>query len=66
MKKGTTREATDMNIIRRMRIACRTPKNTETHSEYVIHIAFTLQESLRDRSSISQYSYTAYLQPLDN
>jgi len=66
MKKGTTREATVMNIIRRMRIACWTAKATDTRSEYVIRIDFPLQQSLRDRSSMLPYTYTVYLQPLDN
>jgi len=30
--------------IRRMRIACWVPKATETHSEYVILIAYSLQQ----------------------
>jgi hypothetical protein len=35
-KYGTARQATDDNIIRRMRFACRITKATDTHSEYVI------------------------------
>ena len=35
----------------RMRIACWTPKATNTHSEYVIFIAFLLQQWLRERAS---------------
>ena len=31
---GRARQATDDNIIRRMHIACCTPKATDTHSEY--------------------------------
>ena len=37
--------------IRRMRIACRVPKATNTNSEYVILIAFPLQQCLHERSS---------------
>jgi len=66
MKKGTIRETTDMNIIRRMRIACWEPKATDTRSEYVMPIAFSLQQRLRDRFSMLPYTYIAYLQPLDN
>jgi hypothetical protein len=55
-----------MNIIRRTRIAYWTPKATDTHSEYVIRIAFPLQKSLSDRYSMLPYTYTACLQPLDN
>ena len=43
-KYGTGRQATDGNIIRRMRIACWITKATDTHSEYVIVIAFPLQQ----------------------
>jgi hypothetical protein len=39
-KYGTARQATDDNIIRRMRFACWVTKATDTHSEYVILIAF--------------------------
>ena len=39
-KYGTARQATDDNIIRRMRFACRITKATDTHSEYVILMAF--------------------------
>ena len=51
-KYGRARQATDDNIIRRMRIACCIPKATDTHSEYVILIAFPLQQWLCERSSI--------------
>ena len=37
---GKAREATDDNIIRRMRFAFWISKATDTHSEYVILIAF--------------------------
>jgi hypothetical protein len=40
------------NIKRRMRIACRIPKATDTHSEYVILIAFPLQRWLQERASV--------------
>jgi hypothetical protein len=39
-KYGEARKATDDNIIRRMRFACWITKATDTHSEYVILIAF--------------------------
>ena len=39
-KYSTARQATDDNIIRRMRIACWTPKATNTHSEHVTLLAF--------------------------
>jgi hypothetical protein len=43
----------------RMRIACWIPKATNTHSQYVILIAFPLQQWLRERASLLRYTYTA-------
>jgi hypothetical protein len=43
----------------RMRIACWIPKATNTHSECVISIAFTLQYSLHERASILLYTHIA-------
>jgi len=40
-----------------MRIACWIPKATSTHSEYVIHIAFSLQQWLQDRASLLCYTH---------
>jgi len=37
---GTARQATDDNIIRRMRIACWMTKATDTHSDYIILTVF--------------------------
>jgi hypothetical protein len=51
-KYGTDRQATDDNIIRRMRFACWITKATDTHLEYVILIAFTRQQWLRERASM--------------
>jgi len=47
-KYGTARQATDNNIIRHMRIACRITKATDINSEFVILISFPLQHLLRD------------------
>jgi hypothetical protein len=44
-------QATDDNIIRRMRFACCIPKATNTHSEYVILIAFPRKQWMQDRAS---------------
>ena len=44
-----------------MRIACWILKTTNTHSEYVIIIAFPLQQLLRERTSILCYRSIAYL-----
>ena len=51
-KCGTARKATDDNIIRRMRFARWMAKATDTHSEYAILIAFTLQKLLNERASM--------------
>jgi hypothetical protein len=44
--------------IRRMCIACWIPKATNTNSEYVIFIAFPLQQCLHERASILLYVST--------
>jgi hypothetical protein len=58
---GTARQATDDNIIRRMRFTCRITKATDTHSEYVILIAFPQQQWLRERVSMLRHTYSACL-----
>jgi hypothetical protein len=45
-------QATDNNITRRMRIACWITEATNTHSEYVILMAFPRQQWLRERASV--------------
>jgi hypothetical protein len=50
-KYRTARHATDDNVVRHMRIACRILKATNTHSKYVILIAFPRQRWLRERAS---------------
>jgi hypothetical protein len=45
-KYGIAGQATNENTIWRMRIACWITKATDIHSEYVIIIAFTLQQWL--------------------
>jgi hypothetical protein len=52
-----TRQATDDNMIRRMRFACRILKATDTRSEYVIGIALPQQQWLHERASILRYTY---------
>jgi hypothetical protein len=44
-----------------MRIACWVSKPTNTHSEYVILIAFPQQQWLHERASILRYTYIACL-----
>jgi hypothetical protein len=46
-------------IIWRMRIACWMPKATDTHSEYVILIAFPLQQWMHERVSMLRYTHIA-------
>jgi hypothetical protein len=48
-KYVTARQATDDNIIRRMRFACWITKATDTHSEYAILIVFPQGQSLLER-----------------
>ena len=50
-KYGKDGQATDDNIILRMRFACWITKVTDTHSEYVMLIAFLLQQLSRERAS---------------
>jgi len=45
----------------RMRTACWIPKATNTHSEYVIRIAFPLQQWLNQRASMLRFTYIACL-----
>ena len=56
-KYDSARQATDINITRRMRFACRITKATNTHSEYVTLIAFPRQQWLHERSSVLRYAY---------
>jgi len=45
----------------RMRIAYWIPKTTDTHSEYVILIAFPLQQWLHERAQLLRYTYIVCL-----
>jgi len=60
-KYGTARQITDGNIIRRMRGAYWLTKAKDTHSEYVILIAFPLQQWVHATASILRYTYIACL-----
>ena len=51
-KYGRARQATDDNIIRRMRFACWITKATDIHSEYATLIAFARQQWLGERASM--------------
>ena len=52
-------EATEENIIWRMRFECPLTNATDTHSGYAILIAFPRQQWLRERASILCYTYIA-------
>jgi hypothetical protein len=56
-KYVTARQATDASIIQRMLFACWITKATNTHSEYVIFIAFPLQQWLGERTWVLRYTY---------
>ena len=55
------RQATDDNMIRRMRFACWMTKATDTHSECVILLAFARQQWLRESVSMWRCMYIACL-----
>jgi hypothetical protein len=57
-KYGKAGQATDDNIIRRMRCACWITTATDTHSEYLIFIVFLPQQWLRERDSKFSHTYT--------
>jgi len=46
------RQSTDDNIIQRMRFACLVTKTIKTHSEYVLVIAFPMQQFLNERATM--------------
>jgi len=56
---GTAGQVTDDNIILPMRFACWIHKATDKHSEYVIHIAFPLQQWLYEGASILRHTQMA-------
>ena len=60
-KCGGAREATDDNVIRRMRFACWITKAEDTHSEYVILFGFPRQIQFRERACMLRYTYIAFL-----
>ena len=51
-KYSSAGQATDDNIIWRMRIACWVTTATDTHSEYLILVAFPWQQWLGERASV--------------
>jgi hypothetical protein len=57
--KNVVERGRPQTTIWRMRIACWVPKATDTRSDYVIFIAFPLQQWLRERASVLHYTYIA-------
>jgi hypothetical protein len=51
-KRGRAGQATDDNIIRRMRLACWITMATDTHPEEVILLAFARQQWFRECASV--------------
>jgi hypothetical protein len=70
-KYGRARQATDDNIIQRMRFACWITKATDTLPEYVTLIALPRQQRSRERATIlnfyvhclSCYSFKVFILP---
>jgi hypothetical protein len=58
-KYGRARQAMYDNVIRRMRIAGFISKATNTHSEYVMRVAFPRRYWLHERAPLLRYTYTA-------
>jgi hypothetical protein len=55
------KQATDDNITRRMRFACWITKVKDTHWKYLILIAFSRQQWLRERAAVLRHTYYAWL-----
>jgi hypothetical protein len=60
-KYGRAGHPTYDNIIRRMLIACRIPKDIDTHLAYVKVVAVPRQQWLRERASNLRYNYVISL-----
>jgi len=58
---GTAGQITDDSIIWRMRVKCWINKTTDTHSEYVIPIAFPQHKRSQGCDSKICYTLIAYL-----
>jgi len=61
MWKNIVETSRPQMTIQRMRVACCIPKATDTHSGYVILIAFPLQQCLHERVSKLSCTYTVCL-----
>jgi hypothetical protein len=60
-KYDTPRQTTVYNVIRCMHFACWISKAVDTHPEYVIRIAFSLQQWLCKHTSLLCYMFIACL-----
>jgi hypothetical protein len=60
-KCGRARQATDGNIVWRMRLACWKNKATDRHSEYEIRVAFLLHQWLHKHASFLRYIFISCL-----
>jgi len=61
LKYGRSGQAKDDNIILRTGFAWWTTKITDTHSEFVIVIAYPLQQWLHERPSVLHCIYVVWL-----
>jgi hypothetical protein len=64
-KNVVERDILQMTIWR-MRITCRVPKATNTHTQYIILIAIPQQQWLHERASMLHYTYTACIVAFQN
>jgi len=55
----TVRQAPHDNMVHAISVLDKRGKNTDTQSEYVIHVPFPCQQRLRDRTSLFRYMYIA-------
>jgi hypothetical protein len=60
MYKNTVESETPQMTVRRMPFAYLLAKATNTLSEYVIYIAFPLQQWLHERALMLRYTYTVF------
>ena len=58
---GASRQTIDDIVIRHMRIVCWINEATKVHLEYVMLIAFLLQQWLHEAASKLRYTYIACL-----
>ena len=61
MWKNIVQQGRPQMTIWRMRIKYRITTATDPHSQYGIHIAFPLQQRLRERAPMLRYTYIARL-----